>query len=53
MFLNKYAGNGWLSGELDEASFSWWPTSKKMFANEGRLIQLGIGLLIILIGLFI
>lgn len=52
MFLNKYAGNGWLSGELDEAEFTWWPTSGKTFANEMRVIQVLLGIALLLLGLF-
>jgi len=48
IFLNKFAGNGWFSGELDEAEFSWWPTSGKTFANRGRIVQILIGLILIL-----
>lgn len=48
IFLNRFAGNGWFSGELDEAEFSWWPTSEKFFANKGRIIQIFIGAILIL-----
>lgn len=48
IFLNRFAGNGWFSGELEEAEFSWWPTSKKLFANRGRIAQIIIGLIVIL-----
>jgi len=49
IFLNKFSGNGWFSGELDEAEFSWWPTSDKVFANKGRIVQILIGLTLILV----
>jgi hypothetical protein len=51
IFLNRFAGNGFFSGELDEAKFSWWPTSNKVFANRGRIVQIVIGLTLILITL--
>lgn len=53
IFLNKFAGNSWFGGELDEASFEWWPTSDKLFANKGRIVQILIGLALILLGLLI
>lgn len=53
IFLNKFAGNGWFSGELDNAEFTWWPTSGKLFANELRICQIFIGLGLVITGIFI
>lgn len=53
VFLNKFAGNGWFSGELNTAEFSWWPTSGKMFANELRISQFCIGLWFVSFGLML
>ena len=52
MMLNwKAAGHIW-RGELDEAEFSWWPTSRKLFRNAGRAWQLAIGLWLIVLGVY-
>ena len=50
MFLNWFAAGHPLRGELDDASFLLWPTSKKVFRNRARLLQFVIGAWLALLG---
>lgn len=54
MFLNKFSGNGFLSGELDSAGFSVFGykfESNKTFRNKGRIIQLIGGVCLVILAI--